>query len=495
MHAMSFDVVLVALVLSLTVPIPAQGLQLEVTRARQTDFFEAFVQGIPGRAGLLGIDLDPGPTVFPGGAVQLGFSSNIVLIPFLLDGAGEFRFRTLVPLNPARNGLVVHFQAGIEDPSSPGGLALSNPESVTVRLPRFFTLTRGGSLFAQNHTISAFELLRPTPVWTRTGSGVPFNQEAFRHVAKHALLFVVWSSSSAAGISVVDANTGLDVSNLPQGRISVALDEDEFFHSAGTTIQRRALPSLAITAVVTIPGGPSAYVRSVSELPAVPGRAVVVTGDSIHALDLATNQVGAAIVTIPSSGFFTDVTVSGDRVVALAYDGIYRMHVVDMTSMQPVYGSPLAMPQSFGASVPYLHAVSSSAGPVRVAIVSTGSGTLYEIVENPLRITRQMGSLFGGIFGLHRSAGGSEWLMTGNAGLQVVNDATFSVILSFPSPALASTALSVITSDTANVAVYGAPTSPSVAAASLLQTDPTTIPPIPMHPIPAGSPAYIIDDR
>lgn len=119
------------------------GLALTYQGSRLGDPFSLNLAGTPNVAGLLGVDVSPGPVLTPIGTVCLGLSPALQLTPFTLNGAGQFSLAGTLPLQPSLNGLSLYLQAGAVDPTQPGGTALSNGRGATFRAPRLFFVSYG----------------------------------------------------------------------------------------------------------------------------------------------------------------------------------------------------------------------------------------------------------------------------------------------------------------------------------------------------------------
>jgi hypothetical protein len=204
-----------ALVLVVAAPLaaqcPPQGLLLTVDGRRLGDPFAIGVYGTPFVSGLLGIDVAAGPTQTPIGPICLGFTPSLQLLPFSLDAAGALSITGILPANPVLTGFTPALQAAAADTSVPGGLALSNGESPTLRAPRMFFFNPGlASPFGSTPgSFCAYDALSDVPASAAVPLPAPVADAVVVPAAN--LLAILLNNAT---LFVVNADTGVPVLNM-----------------------------------------------------------------------------------------------------------------------------------------------------------------------------------------------------------------------------------------------------------------------------------------
>lgn len=142
--------VLRALTLSLTAatalaqgPCSARGITLQAGGGRLGDAWSVRLTGTAGTLGVLGFDLQPGPTATPIGTVCLGLTPLLATTWFVFDSVGLAAAGGVLPPNANLVGQDFHVAAIGLDPAQPGGFAFSNGGSIAPRQPRFFLVGPG----------------------------------------------------------------------------------------------------------------------------------------------------------------------------------------------------------------------------------------------------------------------------------------------------------------------------------------------------------------
>jgi hypothetical protein len=124
-------------------PCPPQGLNLLASGGRLGDRWTIDLGGPASTFGLLGFDLQQGPTPTPIGTVCLGVTPLLSLLSFTTGPLGDAHFQGIMPANAALTGLRVYTAAAAVDPSRPSGFATSNGGVITAFPPRLFFLDPG----------------------------------------------------------------------------------------------------------------------------------------------------------------------------------------------------------------------------------------------------------------------------------------------------------------------------------------------------------------
>jgi hypothetical protein len=122
---------------------PPQGMTLAADGSKLGDPWSIAIAGPPSTSGLLGLDIDGGPTPTAIGPICLGLTPSLVMWPITLDASGQLQLFGIVPADPALANVTLYTQAFVFAPSTPSGFALSNGASVTLRAPRLYFFNSG----------------------------------------------------------------------------------------------------------------------------------------------------------------------------------------------------------------------------------------------------------------------------------------------------------------------------------------------------------------
>lgn len=121
------------------------GVLVAASGGRLGDTWRVDAFGAPSVVGVCGLDLVPGPTPTPLGALCLGLSGNLQLFAFLFDASGAGAVSGLLPANAAFAGIEVYATAISFDPAQPGGIGRGNGASFVLREPHFWFVHPGST--------------------------------------------------------------------------------------------------------------------------------------------------------------------------------------------------------------------------------------------------------------------------------------------------------------------------------------------------------------
>jgi hypothetical protein len=389
------------------------GLTLTTMGGRLGDPFSITLSGTPGASGLLGFDLSPGPVLTPVGPVCLGLGAAFQFQPIALDGAGGFGISGIVSPNPAVSGLTVFLQAGVQDPNQPGGFALSNGASATLRSPRVY-LVNQGLVSSGNVTPgqwAAYDVLSGT-----TGPFVQLTSYVIDVISIPALGWIAFTLMDGT-IRVFDGTSGVQVLNFPvaasptyghrlavDGTTLIALEWGN--PPSPATLRTFALPSGAAGITTPIPSSSNILITAPGS-----GFVYVPIGPGILPIPLAT---GAGLQPIPVAGAGDAIwTRNANILYALIYDvsGNAGLNAVDTSVNLPWLANPVPIPYSAACCFdPFFRYGPGSTGPslfVREGLTST----IREYSAQTFAATSGAIPLPGGLSSFELSNGGTEWLM------------------------------------------------------------------------------------
>lgn len=389
---------------------PGTGATLRADGGRLGDVYRIQVSGSPGAAGLLGIDTASGPTGTLFGAVCLGLSPALQLLPFTLDASGEFSVGGVAPPLAALSGLELSLQAGVTDVMAPGGVALSNGASLSLRSPLVFYAEYGVSATTGN--VTAYDLLSRMEVWT---ASTPVDVWEIAYLpAVDRVAVLQWQGL----LTILDAATGAITQQvqLPTGQ-GAALDVVPTPDGEHALV---ALPGTGIAKIDPLTGNFTVFsALGATKLFPVPDTDLVyaIAYNRVVGVDHVTGTSLVPHFPHPSGEAIRDAVLADDRLIAFFQgtlpapwgctdDAVWSL---DVHTNLP--NTPSLVPLAGFCGGSSLHFGPGSAGP-GVWALRVGDGALVEIdpVSLALRGTAQAPSA--PVAFMTASAGGSGWLLT-----------------------------------------------------------------------------------
>ncbi|MAG58358.1 MAG: hypothetical protein CMJ83_18885 [Planctomycetes bacterium] len=426
-------------------PCAAQGLGLSVTGERLGDPWSIELLGPPGATGLLGLDLAPGPVATPFGALCLGLSPAVLLLPVGLDGLGALAIGGVLPADPGLGGLTLFFQAAVADTSQPGGIALSNGVETGLLPPRWFLLDPGiaSPVGITPGSIASFDALSDVAGFAAT---LPNAARSLARVPATRLLAVLMLDGS---IIAIDDETGATVATLaaPPGpglpsRIAVTEDgsgiillytgtpPSPFSPGAPGALVFIDLPSGSVLSSLSLASG------NPTEMMLIPGTGFVYlrAGSDLIPFDYVTGTQLNPIALGSTNGGVVDWLLQGSLLVTLLggvppnpFGGTgtpAAIHAADVSNHTAALGAPVPLGQS-GATT--LRFGPGPAGPAYY-VVFPATGSIARLLPGLFTTAATVSATVGTAL-LELSAGGSEWLLVRPGGASPFTTATAGVLL------------------------------------------------------------------
>jgi hypothetical protein len=486
-------------------PCGPQGLTLSWGgTTRLGDAYSIDLFGNSSVTGLIGADLLPGPVQTPLGLVCLGLGPSLLTIPFTLNAQGTFSLGGILPTSPSFYGVGAYLQAGAVDATQPGGFALSNGIHPVLRPPRLWVLQGSGSPGA----VCIWDTITDTPSPAIPLPSSVIDAAALPQLGWLALLLAPPWPTAQPRLLLIDETgaTRLDVTLLasaaPAALVVDGMTAYVLFSAAtGGAVQSFALPSGTPGNTVPLGFNPG------TSLAAYPGTGVVfvrsgfdvVPVDMANAVVVAPITLGAAPGTIAFTGWLYR---SGVLYCLLSGTGLFglqtpsQLNAIDVAALAPLHPATVLMPVPGGAS-----RLSWATGPAGPSLYTTNGTTLYQVSPSTLQALPVAPLSVANASGL-QSAGGSELLLYGNAGLfssdfQPLNLSTFTTLPFVPVGSLPLSGAVLPVASTTLRKVYLV--KPSSAAGTQVQlawhgTDPVTaVQGVATLPLSAGNVIAVVD--